>query len=202
MFQTLESFDTKFSADSVEWCPFEDSQDIFVCGTYQLTSNEGEGLSSRDDVKRKRIGRIYLFQVQDKKLKLLQQLDVPAVLDMKWCHLKLNGKILLGVCNSEGYLQIYELSENELELATEIVVNDSKENTLALSLDWSTGRRLESSEDVKIVVSDSQGSISLFRIGTEGKSMERITTRHGHDFEAWIVAFDYWDTNVFYTGTI
>ncbi|XP_058796537.1 diphthine methyltransferase isoform X2 [Phymastichus coffea] len=198
MFQTLESFDTELSADSVEWCPSENFQDIFVCGTYQLTSNDSEGFPTLNKVKR--VGRIYLFQVDDKKLRLLQQLDVPAVLDMKWCHIKIYGKILLGVCNSEGYLQIYELIKDELEFASEIAVNDASEKPLALSLDWSTGRRLETTEDIKIVVSDSQGSVSLFNIAGSVKNIERISRLHGHDFEAWIAAFDYWNTNVLYTG--
>lgn len=28
--------DTVYSADCIEWCPFEPYQDIFVCGTYQV----------------------------------------------------------------------------------------------------------------------------------------------------------------------
>lgn len=36
----LDSYDTEFSADSVEWCPHEPNQGFFVCGTYQLKENE------------------------------------------------------------------------------------------------------------------------------------------------------------------
>lgn len=31
--------DTEYSADSVEWCPHEPNQNLFVCGTYQLQEN-------------------------------------------------------------------------------------------------------------------------------------------------------------------
>lgn len=33
---TLDKFDTDYSADSVEWCPTDGFQNLFVCGTYQL----------------------------------------------------------------------------------------------------------------------------------------------------------------------
>lgn len=37
--KALFSWNTGYSADSVEWCPIEDYRHIFVCGTYQLTKN-------------------------------------------------------------------------------------------------------------------------------------------------------------------
>lgn len=44
---TLDSYDTEYSADSVEWCPHELYQDVFVCGTYQLVKT---GDSSEQEV--------------------------------------------------------------------------------------------------------------------------------------------------------
>lgn len=204
MFHTIESFDTSFSADSVEWCPSENYEDIFVCGTYQLTNDESIG-SSKGEVK-KRVGRIYLFKVvknEKLQLKLLQQVDVPAVLDMKWAHVKSeHDKTLLGVVNSEGFLQIYELVEEAekvcLKFLSEISVNESSSSTLALSLDWSTGSR--ASGELKISASDSEGSVTLFKISSDGTNIERIRSWSAHNFEAWITAFDYWDTNIIYSG--
>lgn len=204
MFHTLETFNTEFSADSVEWCPSENFEDIFVCGTYQLTNDETKD-SSATEIK-KRVGRIYLFQVVKNgslQLKLLQQLEVAAILDMKWAHVKSSSdKILLGVVNSDGFLQIYELMREtgkvSLKFLSEILTNQSSDSTLALSLDWSTG--LRTNNELKISVSDSQGSISLFKISSSGSEIERIISWNAHNFEAWITAFDYWDTNSVYSG--
>lgn len=33
-----------------------------------------------------RLGKIYLYQVDKEKLKLLQCIECPAVLDQKWCY--------------------------------------------------------------------------------------------------------------------
>nr|XP_034191546.1 diphthine methyltransferase isoform X1 [Osmia lignaria] len=200
MFHTLDNFDTEFSADSVEWCPIDPFKDTFVCGTYQLMK-DGE-LKSDESVSSKRLGRIYMFQVKTTGcLELLQQLEVPAVLDMKWAHVTCQTKIFLGVVNSLGYLQIYELKNDEekvLQLLIEEKVANENE-VLALSLDWCTGRFTNDNELVpKIVVSDSKGFISLFQI-IENK-LNKINSWPAHEFEAWITAFDYWDTNVIYTG--
>lgn len=41
--KTVYKWKTDFNADSVEWCPIENYQHIFVCGNYQLVSkSEGE----------------------------------------------------------------------------------------------------------------------------------------------------------------
>lgn len=34
--RSLAFVDTEYSADSIEFCPFEGYQDIFTCGTYQV----------------------------------------------------------------------------------------------------------------------------------------------------------------------
>jgi diphthamide biosynthesis protein 7 len=208
MFQTLDTFDTTFSADSVEWCTAKGFEDIFVCGTYQLLSQENEKLTVGSKLERnKRTGRIYLFQVisnQKLLLKLLQELDTSAILDMKWAQIKcFDCKILLGVVNADGFLQIYELITKEfntcLELMSEILVNDISIPTLALSLDWSIGNRNNNdNKEIKITVSDSRGFISLFRLSESGT--EKITLWSAHEYEAWITAFDYWNTNIIYTG--
>ncbi|CAL7951000.1 unnamed protein product [Xylocopa violacea] len=200
MFRTLDTFDTEFSADSVEWCPIHSFKNIFVCGTYQLMKDE-ELKSSYSQSKR--LGRIYMFQVAENGcLILLQKIEVPAILDIKWAHVTCQNKILLGVVNASGYLQIYQLKNYDekkiLELLTEKKVADEDE-VLALSLDWSTGRLMNNNElSSKIVVSDSKGFISLFEIN--GSELNKINSWVAHQFEAWITAFDYWDTNIVYSG--
>lgn len=199
-FQTLDTFDTEFSADSVEWCPAANFENIFVCGTYQLETQET------------RLGRIYLFQIDEidnekPSLKLIQQLDGSGILDMKWAHVKCFDKILLGVARFNGYLQIYELNQESgkisLKLITENTINkDDSRNVIALSLDWSTGKRINqgTSDEVKLTVSDSQGCISLFKLSAVSGDLEKVSSWKAHEFEAWITAFDYWDTNVVYSG--
>lgn len=206
MFTTLETFDTIFSADSVEWCPITGFKDFFVCGTYQLSSEDEK---SDDKKSQKRQGIIYLFQIVSLgKLKLHQTLQVPAVLDIKWAHVKIQDKILLGVVNSIGFIQMYKLQTNEtsndckIELLTEQKVPEKSIDSeiLALSLDWSTGKSpSENTNNAKITVSDSQGATTIFSIDPE-KELKVITSMEGHEFQAWITAFNYWNTNVVYSG--
>lgn len=68
---------------------------------------------------------------------------------------------------------------------------------MALALDWSTGVYPQSSP--QIVVSQSDGSISLAQINDDG-SLNVLSTFKAHDFEAWTCAFNYWDTNIIFTG--
>ncbi|XP_043500886.1 diphthine methyltransferase [Polistes fuscatus] len=202
MFRTLTTFDTQLYADSVEWCPIEPFKDFFVCGTYQLIENT-ESVAKNELKPSRRLGRIYLFQVvKGGSIKLLQQLETEGVLDMKWAHGMCNQKILLGVVNSLGYLQIYQLQSgnNEmLKLMTELKVNDQKEEILALSLDWSIGKYSSKDNSIaKIIVSDSTGGTSLFELYND--QIKNLISWSSHEYEAWIAAFDYWNVNIIYTG--
>lgn len=208
IFRTLDTFDTGFPADSVEWCPAEPFRDLVVCGTYQLTEGGGHG-----EAPRRKLGRIHALHATTDGggLTTWQRIDdVPAVLDMKWMHAADGGvdRILLAVANSRGYLQIYRLASErtELELIAERRVNDDDdddEEVLALSLDWSTGRA-DRVSDSRVVVSDSRGRVSRFTLsrggGGNGGDLTRDFTWRAHDYEAWIAAFDYWDTHRFYSG--
>ncbi|EFN83159.1 diphthine methyltransferase isoform X2 [Harpegnathos saltator] len=205
-FRTLDTFDTEFSADSAEWCPVEPFRDILVCGTYQL-AKEDENAMTRSNDTSKRLGRIYTFRVMDcEKLRMLQRVDVPAVLDMKWLHCPdKENRILLAVVNSTGCLQIYRLEDDggvaTLELLVEGKISDSDDEILALSLDWSTGRCISHTcvaDNIHIIVSDSRGWISRFTL--HKNDLTRDFSWRAHDFEAWIAAFDYWQTNSFYSG--
>lgn len=202
MFTTLDTFDTKYSADSVEWCPAEGFNDLFVCGTYQLVPGEESGSSETRNVQT-RLGRIFLFRViQEGALSLEQTLETAAVLDMKWAHKPFHGKILLGVVNSIGFLQVYLLSTEKsprIEPITKIRIRETEDEILALSLDWNTARWTENStEKIEIAVSDSKGTISLFSF--DGENLEVRAVCKLHEFEAWITAFDYWSMNVIYSG--
>lgn len=83
--ETLHSFDTQYSADSVEWCQNESHKNYFSVGTYQLEERDAD--VSCNNVRK---GRIYLFNYNEisNELKKCQQIETDAVLDQKWveCH--------------------------------------------------------------------------------------------------------------------
>lgn len=198
MFSTLESFDTRLSADSVEWCPIENFKDVFVCGTYQLTKQEHD---NHDNELNQRLGKFYLFRVENGRLNLLHEYESAAVLDMKWARSRICHKILLGIVTSKGILEIHELVNEydpALELLRKITVDES-EDVLALSLDWSTGNDFNYNSEVNVVVTTSSGTICIFELTNE--TFEKIRTIDCHEYEAWIAAFDYWNSKIIYTGT-
>lgn len=62
-------------------------------------------------------------------------------------------------------------------------------------MDWSNAIN---ESNVKIVISDSEGFITLVSVANDQIYEDCKWKRH--DYEAWIVAFNYWDPNVFYSG--
>ena len=205
MWTTLDTFDTIYSADSVEWCPIEGFKDLFVCGTYQLNDGEEkvecpEGANPDMPL---RVGKIYLFRVINSVLKLLQTLETDAILDMKWAHVKIRGNILLAIGDAKGFLKIYRLGVQDdtprIKLLVETRVQPSEIELLVLSLDWNTGRCTDDTlDDVRIVVSDNKGAVSIYKLTGESFDLETITKKH--EYEAWITCFDYWNTNIIYSG--
>lgn len=55
-----------------------------------------------------------------------------------------------------------------------------------------------SSSDVRLVCSDSAGCVNVLSLA-EGTLMS-LSQWKAHDFEAWISAFSYWDTQLLYSG--
>ncbi|CAG8465924.1 35105_t:CDS:2 [Gigaspora margarita] len=75
---SLYSLDTEYSADSVEFCPFEDYSQFLACGTYQLADSEikhsehdhedNEHIDNFDKVSaqpKKRLGKLLLYQIMN-----------------------------------------------------------------------------------------------------------------------------------------
>ncbi|XP_054467515.1 diphthine methyltransferase isoform X1 [Anoplopoma fimbria] len=196
--RNLQVFDTELSADTVEWCPVPSSHDILACGTYQLQKGAGE-----EEAPPSRTGRLYLFEFRQEgslspPLTELQRIDTAAILDLKWCHVPLSGRGVLGMATATGELQLYTLSDSQeggrrLHTLSSLEVGAER---LALSLDWSTGRM--DSSDVRLVCSDSAGCVSVLSLA-EG-ALTTLSQWKAHDFEAWISAFSYWDTQLVYSG--
>lgn len=219
--QTLHRFNTEYCCDSVEWCPHRPHQHIFVCANYHLLSNNEskkiEICISKDvswikirlitGSNQERIGRILLFSVDQDGLQLLQTVDTPGILDQKWCHNKINGYSILGVVNAKSTIEVYKLlcgdentlSDVKLELLSRLKITGDDtitSETLILSLDWSSGKY--DSETPEIVCSDSKGNIH--RLKLQNEKIELCNSWHAHEYEAWIAAFYYWNTNVVFTG--
>lgn len=105
---------------------------------------------------------------------------------------------MLGVVNAEKKVEIYKfVPENlKLELICDLTIDSDPTETIILSLDWSKG--INQTESTSIVCSDSKGNVHLLKFEKNKLFLE--LSCHGHDFEAWIAAFYYWDTNVFFSG--
>lgn len=208
---TLFSYDTEYSADSIEWCPHVPWQNFFVCGNYQLAALDDNDVKGgnfnktnlllnhfiSDENKSKRLGRILLFAISSDGLNLYQTINTAAVLDLKWCHVKINNQVLLGAVNAAKTLEIYALNveSKKLDSITKHVL-EASDDLLMLSLDWSTGKYVNN--EPNIVTSDSKGNINLFKLLEN--NLVLLNKWHAHDYEAWITAFYYWDTNIIFSG--
>ncbi|KAI1317785.1 Diphthine methyltransferase [Mortierella claussenii] len=230
--RSLDSDDTVYSADSIEFCPLASHAHLLACGTYQLAKDETEDPSEGaqeeqtkqmdadrdhdsdtdtgdDDEQVKvekpmlRLGRLLVYGVEgndddSRKLKNTVCIETAAILDMKWSHQLINGHPTLGVADASGDLSLYQFktSGNDLEMVTKYETNTDKK--LALSLDWSN--RVQASENTRIAVSLSNGDISILDLDPSSSVLTENLTWHAHDLEAWIVGWNYHDTNVLYTG--
>ncbi|KAF9419374.1 Diphthine methyltransferase [Podila epigama] len=217
---SIDSDDTIYSADSIEFCPFPSHAHLLACGTYQLAKDESEEAApspeqvsqktddntksgadtdtdtdtdSDDDEEERvdkpmlRLGRLLVYDVSktDQGIRKLS-------------HQLINGHPTLGVADASGDLSLYQFKSDghDLELAMKYQTNES--NKLALSLDWSN--RVGSSNETRIAVSLSSGDITILDLDPTSLNLQENLTWHGHDLEAWIVGWNYHDTNVLYTG--
>lgn len=54
------------------------------------------------------------------------------------------------------------------------------------------------SADPRVVTSDSTGSLTVLSVAED--HLTAVSQWKAHDFEAWISAFSYWDTQLVYSG--
>lgn len=112
------------------------------------------------------------------------------------------GHALLGVANAGGSIELLRLVGSETAYTLELVSCFALERQcLALSLDWST-RKTEwaSDQPLKIISSDSKGQLHLLEVNEAGTRLQDLASWHAHQFEAWIAAFNYWQTEIVYSG--
>lgn len=96
-------------------------------------------------------------------------------------------------------LKQFDFSVSETKSALEelcSLVLATESGVLMLSLDWSNV--LNPADDCEIAVSDSSGVVHVVSVSSSQLTLK--SSRTAHEFEAWIVAFDYFDTNVLYSG--
>ncbi|KAJ1785856.1 hypothetical protein LPJ59_006049 [Coemansia sp. RSA 2399] len=67
---------------------------------------------------------------------------------------------------------------------------------MCCSLDWTN--RLQAESRPQIATSQSDGSVRLLEFAES--RLETLARWQAHDLEAWITAFDYWNTSVVYSG--
>ncbi|KAF9455998.1 WD-40 repeat-containing protein [Collybia nuda] len=206
----MSSFDTVFPADTIEFCPHPDALDIFVCGTYRLDNilhppalgPENSLVQDVDSsVLQQRRGQCLLFQLDkasDQGFHHIQTLNFPAIPDIKWCHRSQVASPLLGVADSEGGITLLEWQKNERTLKWADHVRCASTEILCLSLDWSN-RRIPGTDPGNLIVSLSNGSLCLLRPG-DGGGLTLTESWKAHDYELWVGAWNYWDTNVVYSG--
>ncbi|XP_054719625.1 diphthine methyltransferase-like [Uloborus diversus] len=194
----LSSMTMEFCADSVEWCPFYPFSQFLVCGTYQLNKE------SVDD-EQSRLGNISLFKFSTSTgspsdsfgLVTTNVVPTSGILDMKWCPDMISDKPILAAACSDGKLLLYSINEekDEINLFPEDSINLSIElNKILLSLDWSC----ENQKLHKIITSDNLGNLNYFSMREANLCM--LKSWKAHEFESWIAAFDYDQSDIVYSG--
>ncbi|RDB29490.1 Diphthine methyltransferase [Hypsizygus marmoreus] len=212
----MVALDTIFPADAVEFCPHPDAQDIVVCGTYKLDEPAIESTEDPDDdfgggissPPQRRRGQCLVYQLdpwnrltgkgENRGIRQIYSLDLPAVLDMKWCHNTKSANPVLAIADSEGGVTLHEWQTTEKTLRQISAAECASSDTLCLSLDWSD-RRTQGSDLGSLVVSLSNGSLCLLS-SRDGHDVSPTRSWYAHDYEPWVAAWNYWDTNIIYSG--
>ncbi|KAK7491854.1 hypothetical protein BaRGS_00016873 [Batillaria attramentaria] len=217
--KTLQEIDTTLFADSVEWCHFEGMRDVLLCGTYQLLeSTVDQETQGQPQV---RVGQLQVYHLQhpppnhsdgdgpSASLTLSHCVDTPGILDIKWARQRLDTAVVCGLVNAQGEFCLWKIpattccsgSEEECSIkdaedAKPVCLETLKiGDCLGLSLDWAAPNE---GSFTRAVTSDSRGDLSVIEVASEA----RVTSQwHAHDYEAWICAFDQWNTEVIYSGS-
>ncbi|XP_041363596.1 diphthine methyltransferase-like [Gigantopelta aegis] len=190
----LQIVDTRLCADSTEWCPTENKQNILLCGTYQLQEDEPAEAAGGGQVRIGKLQRYSLSGLLDDQpqLTLEEERDMHGILDIKWRHTVDDDHPAFALVDAVGQLQLWRLADDDS--LVKVCSAQLGESCLGLSLDWSR----QESPCSDIITSDSTGSLTLFKVGSDIVVADRWKA---HDYEAWICAFNYWDGNVVYSGS-
>ncbi|XP_037351259.1 diphthine methyltransferase [Talpa occidentalis] len=207
----LQAVDTAYTADAVEWCPLEGCRHLLACGTYQLREEARPCRPGSEDGLRahefpSRLGRLYLYSFSEDSsacpLTEVWRRETNAILDMKWCHVPVGGHVLLGLADAGGSIELLHLAESQGAYMLQPLSRFALEGqSLALSLDWSTGRASGASDQpLRVISSDSRGRLHLLKLSEADPGLLDVVTWKAHHFEAWVAAFNYWQTDIVYSG--
>eukprot|EP00276_Gloeochaete_wittrockiana_P006319 CAMPEP_0184662204 /NCGR_PEP_ID=MMETSP0308-20130426/42069_1 /TAXON_ID=38269 /ORGANISM="Gloeochaete witrockiana, Strain SAG 46.84" /LENGTH=264 /DNA_ID=CAMNT_0027104043 /DNA_START=765 /DNA_END=1561 /DNA_ORIENTATION=+ len=190
MMATKQTFSARQNADSIEFCCNEGYRNVFVCGMYQLVEDSAEHTG---EVQRRKAVYIFSLAIVLTRAEEGQVLALDSgVFDCKWCPAS-EEPLLASFC-ADGHVCLIRhdtLWQKSAASAIPCTYNAS----MCLSGDWD-GRVSHKVEG--LITSNSDGSICSFKF-TNG-SLEHFLQWQAHDFEAWIAAYDYWHTNVVFTG--
>lgn len=192
---TLHTVDTEYSADSVEWCPYDGLRDFFICATYQLEERQPD----QSDVPAKRKGRLYLYRYDRcaDVLTLCDSHDLPALLDLKWTRRTEAEAPLAAAATALGEVCLFRLVAGKLEQADSVHLDADQDNLLTLAIDWSP--TVENCATRKLIASDSLGKLTLVQLSEAG-GLDVVSSWSAHSFEAWTCAFDRCQPNRVYSG--
>ncbi|KAJ3123636.1 Diphthine methyltransferase [Physocladia obscura] len=223
---TQNRFDTELCADSCEFSPFSTSNDLVVVGTYQVmpsvcadAGDAGDAVDADTDATpftqvTARCGALMVFSASSSSLELIERINCAAILDIKWSHALINlwqlpkdskseqvGAQCIAAADATGNVIIYSIETVPKKLREICRYTTEEENVLCLSVDWSNriAGKLSAGIDSRIVVSKSNGDLSLLELSNT--SLVERETWNAHGFEAWIVSFDAWrPDSVIYSG--
>ncbi|ADV19763.1 WD40 repeat domain 85 [Cryptococcus gattii E566] len=202
--KSLANVDTLYSADSIEFCPFEGFQDLFICGTYQIVEPKEGGKKPDEDGsddeqppnQTQRVGRLLLFQVsQGHHLQELQKIETSAILDIKWSP-NPKQEPQLAVADAKGRITVFGLDVETKRLRDVQKINVADETKLCLSLDFSNRRN--SPDPTEIITSVSNGLLAHLIPVSSGYTLS--SSWPAHDYEPWITTFDIDDPKTVWSG--
>lgn len=181
-YKELAIFDTKLTADVVEWQPIEidKSSSILACGTYFL-----------DKENNKRLGCLYLLDFQNQEdINVLSTVEFTesGILDFKW----LNAKQIITI-DSVNKIELLEYNQNLKSIDRKsnlFLENDS----IGLTIDFQT----KSDGSNTILTSDTKGHLNLIKLENQNFNIE--ASFKAHDYEVWSVFMDRFDQNLIYSG--
>jgi len=211
--EELCSYDTLFTADSVECCPTPEFSLFWLVGCYQLQEHT-----------KQRVGCLWLNKIEKKgaEIKIKQkEIKTRGILDIKWSHHSTSHgedgttRPVFATANSDGSVSIRDLYKQHTQepsgkdeegetksLCWTSDILDNKRNSkneesdICLSLEWSDRVELG---DVKIVSSHSNHSLSLWSLSLSSLSLLHSWVAHQH--EVWIASFNYHDPNFVFSGS-
>ncbi|KAJ1982520.1 hypothetical protein H4R35_000243 [Dimargaris xerosporica] len=208
---SLAHLDTVYTADAVEFYPLADSRrNRLVCATYYLLPNSSDLPTTTEESsnakRQSRTGQLIVVDVENSgnrwTLKEVERHDTAAIFDIKWSHQPIADQGVLAQANADGTITLHVAHTKGDPYPPKWLQPLAKHHTTAddifyLSLDWSN--RVQPEAEPRLITSRNDGMVELLQLSNE-LGLESRETWLGHDFEAWIGAFDYWNSSVVYTG--